>query len=84
MEIEPQEFIVKDAFKVQEFIEKYIGVESEINDCDNMDITIFDLTSSELKIIRRFITDNDLWLEQKDDDGEYNYSDYPISYIENV
>jgi len=80
-----EEFLVIDARRVQEFVEKYIGVESEILDSENNAIMIYDLTIVELKAIWRFIDDKDLWREQlENDDGEYNGSDYPMSYIENV
>jgi len=63
MELQPQEFSVTNAGLVQKFVDDFIGVESEILDSDNDNITVYDLLPKELKKIREFITLKDLWKE---------------------
>jgi len=63
MELQPQEFSVTNAGLVQKFVDYYIGVESEILDSDNDNITVYDLLPKDLEKIREFITNKKLWRE---------------------
>lgn len=58
--LEPQEYLVKDGYKVQDFSIGMLGLDAE---ADKDYCTVFELTGMEHKLIREFIDKNKLWSE---------------------
>ena len=64
-EVGTQEYVVTDIPKVRQYIDRHIGVDYEIT-TDEVDIlegsiVVFELLHSEHKLIRDFISQNNLW-----------------------
>ncbi len=62
-----QQYCVKDVYKVSAFVELNIGTECHIDKDSNIgtsgEVIVYELMYMEHKAIRKFITDNDLWLD---------------------
>lgn len=67
IEVGPMEYLVTDADKVGQYVNKAIGVGYEITYADDQEptgsVTVYDLTLYDHKLIRNYINQNDLWSE---------------------
>jgi len=64
-EIEPQQYVVNDIYRVSSYISDVINVDFEAtascDGCKDGSITVFELTYRDHLMLRDFISSNNLW-----------------------
>jgi len=64
-----QEYVVTNISKLAAYIDKWIGLDFELTKLDGQpnagSIVVFDISSSEHKQLRHFITEHNYWYEHR-------------------